>query len=415
MKNRKNFKMIMQFLIIVLVVGFFAGDIVEMTYATITEGTPDVIATINPNGSINHEGDLLKIKDDENPEYLWYPGREVDGVLRIYNNSHKNVKISNLGLKLKSISKPEVENTFLDNMHLTITRGKVFDFDKEIVSDKFSELVDETITLDDTSQFRVEGNESIDLKYTVKMDEEAGNELQNLTATFEFLINATEKPNGGGGDDKDDDDDDKEVIGDIDTGEHWAHNCIIALLNHKVIQGYPHEDMTIEDYFDKKVEPVVYVNEAVQPDLFITRAETAVLLGKALGLGEKDAFFSGYIDFIPDWARGYIISTTKANVFEGYPFARFKANQYITREEMIAVLTRGFEIALDDPELELPFEDKEDISNWALENVKAGYEDKVIEGYPDNTYKSQNSITRGETFTIICKLLGYHDEHTGDL
>ena len=81
----------------------------------------------------------------------------------------------------------------------------------------------------------------------------------------------------------------------------------------------------------------------------------------------------------------------------------------ITRKEMIAVLIRTFEISLEDKSLELPFKDKEDIGNWALEYVKAGYEKGVIVGYPDNTYIPKNPITRAETFTIICKLLGLHE------
>ncbi len=412
MKSKKNFfKMIMEFLVIVLIVGFFAGDIVEMTYASLTEETPDVIVTIKADGSISQEGNLLELKKDQS--YMWYPGRQVDGVLRIYNQSNRSVKISSLGLKVEinntkeGYSIDQVKDEFLDSMYLTITKGKLFDFEaSSIVDNKFLDMINSSVTLKDTNKFTVGNNVSIDLKYSVLMDKEAGNELQDLSANVIFIINASENVI------KDDDDDDKKIIVDIDTDKHWAHDCIITLLNHSVIQGYPHKDMTIEDYRNKEVEAVVYVNEAVQPDLFITRAEAAVLVGKALGLNEIDKFFSGYIDFIPDWARGHIISTTEADVFKGYPFARFKAGNYITREEMIAVLTRAFDIALDDPESELPFEDKDDISAWALENVKAGYEDKVIVGYPDNNYKPQNSITRAEAFTIICKLLGYHDEHT---
>jgi len=76
---------------------------------------------------------------------------------------------------------------------------------------------------------------------------------------------------------------------------------------------------------------------------------------------------------------------------------------------MIAVLTRAFNITLKDESLELPFKDKDDIGEWAVKYVKAGYESGVIVGYPDNTYRPKNPITRAETFTIICKLLGLHE------
>lgn len=90
----------------------------------------------------------------------------------------------------------------------------------------------------------------------------------------------------------------------------------------------------------------------------------------------------------------------------------FKPDNYITREEMVAVLIRAFNITLEDESLELPFADKDHIGQWALEYVKAGYENGIIEGYPDNTFRPKNPITRAETFTIICKLMGWHEEHS---
>lgn len=424
MKGKKRFfKMIMEFLIIILVVGFFAGDLIEMTFASDPEKEPDVKVTIDSEGELSQTGNLLELKD--HPSYMWYPGREVNGVLRLYNNSNSRVEITSLGLEVDitrrsaGSSEDMIENEFLNHMHLTVTKGRLFNFDDEtILRDKFSKMVNSFVELDDTNQFTVGRNDSIDLKYTVLMDKGAGNELQNLTANVKFLINVSERPINNRDDDDDDDDDndnkkDPLVMVDMDTDldKHWAHDCIITLLDHNVIQGYPHESMTIEDYRNGEVEAVIYVNEAVQPDMFITRAETAVLVGRALSLPEGDGLFSGYIDYIPPWAKGHIISTTKADVFKGYPFARFKSNNNITREEMITVLVRGFDIGLEDPDLELSFEDKEDISPWALESVKAGVENKLIAGYPDNTYRPQNSITRSEAFTIICKLLGYHEEH----
>jgi hypothetical protein len=149
----------------------------------------------------------------------------------------------------------------------------------------------------------------------------------------------------------------------------------------------------------------------INPDDYITRAEAAVLVGKALKLEPKDSVIPKYVDPIPKWARGYVNITTDEEIFKGYPFGFFRPGNNITREEMIAVLDRAFELTLEDKSLELPFTDKDEIGYWAVEHVKSGYEDKVITGYPDNTYKPNNKITRAEAFTIICKLLKYHETH----
>lgn len=403
MKGKKrNFKMIIEFLVIILIVGIFAGDIVEMTYATMNQGTPDVIVTINSN-RISPSGNLLELK--ENPDYLWYPGREVEGVLRIVNESNRRTKIASLGLGVEittvkdGYTIDQVKDSFLNHMHLSIIKGKLFSFDAQnIMSGRFSELVNKSFLLEDATQFTIGNNETIDLKYTVKMDEEAGNELQNLSAIVTFLINAAENPIiiDDDNDDDDNDDNDKdpteiELIDIIPYG-HWAHDCIIALLKHGVIIGY--EDGTI------------------RPENYVTRAETAALLGKALGLVPKKTLLPRYIDSIPEWAKGYVNVTSDEDIFKGYPFKLFKANKYITREEMITVLTRAFKVTLDDADLKLLFHDHHDISDWALENVKVGYEEEIIVGYPDNTYRPKNNITRAETFTIICKLMELHDKHT---
>ena len=168
--------------------------------------------------------------------------------------------------------------------------------------------------------------------------------------------------------------------------------------------------MTIEDYRNGTVKPEDYIEQAVQPKLNITRAEAAMLIGKALGLEEVEKFFSGYIDGVPDWAKGYIIATSDKEIFEGYPGNLFRANNYITREEMTAVLIRAFEKKYE-KEIELGFIDKAEIAKWSEDYVKSAVQNKVIEGYPDNTFKPKNNITRAEAFTIICKLLGLHEEH----
>jgi len=305
-----------------------------------------------------------------------------------------------------------VYSSFLSDVELKIERGTLFAFDKTLID--YASIGDllNGYTLDKKDRFTIDKGNIVDLKYTLHMAEKAGNELQNVTADMEFYINVSG--------DKIIDDGDDNGGGHKDEGEvkpqstaipHWAHDCIITLLNHHVIVGYPHEKYTIEDYFNGTVDPVVYVNEVVQPDKFVTRAETAVLIGRALGLEPDNTKTPPYVDDIPEWAKGYINATTDAGIFVGYPSGEFKPNEYTTREEMISALIRAFSIKLENSSLQLPFKDKDEIGDWALDYVKAGYEKGIIEGYPDNTYRPKNYITRAETFTIICKLKGWHPEH----
>lgn len=433
--GKKLFKLILQFFVLTVVVGYIASNIIQSSFASNTDNTPNVIITINQDGTMTQGGSLFG-------DSLLYPSTVEDaekgigginGVIRI-NNQYGNVDIHSIGLGIKekdmivgnSFSSSRVYNSFLDNIKIKIEKGVLFTFNKMLTD--YTSLKNILYDLDNQQRglvlnprLNISKDQTIDLKYTLHMVEEAGDELQSVTANMPIYINFQGNYNNGNGGNGGGsitnpviDTKEENTVNIVSENPHWAHDCIITLLNHGVITGYPHENMTIEDYRNGLVDPVLYVNESVQPDRYITRAEAAVIVGKALGLKEEKSIITGYIDSIPKWARGYIIATTKADIFKGYPGMLFKPNKYITREEMIAVLTRAFEIHLEDKGLELSFKDKEEIGKWAEEHIKSGYEKKVIVGYPDNTYRPKNNITRGETFTIICKLMGLHEEHIKD-
>jgi hypothetical protein len=400
MKNKKKLlKTIFEFLVFTLVMGFIVTELMGTTYAELSTISPDVVVTIDKNGYSNPQGNLYG-------DHLWYPSQQGrDGVIRIYNN-YRSTKLTNLGVAVKinsfrlDYTEDEVKRAFLKHMRLTIKRGRSLVFgDTDIVEDVSLADFLNGVTLENKDQLSITTSNPLDLKYTLRMDEEAGNELQSMSADVTFMIKTPITEN----EDDDDDDDDKpidddpdpiieepiNIIPDIDG--HWAHDCIMTLLEKGIIQG------------NEKGE--------INPDDYITRAEAAVLVGKALKLEPKDSVIPKYVDPIPKWARGYVNITTDEEIFKGYPFGFFRPGNNITREEMIAVLDRAFELTLEDKSLELPFTDKDEIGYWAVEHVKSGYEDKVITGYPDNTYKPNNKITRAEAFTIICKLLKYHETH----
>ncbi len=392
---KKLFNRIIGFVVFTLIMGFIVTGVMQNTFATPSNGEPDFVVTIDANGHVSYAGNLFG-------EDLWYPdSKGRDGVIRIYNN-YRSTKLTNLGVAVELNAEDSIRRSFLKHMRLTIKKGRWLEFgETPIVNDRSLGDFLSGITLETNDQLSITSVNPLDLKYTMRMDEEAGNELQNLSAKVSFLIktpitNTDEEKPDDDGDDDDDDDDTKPTVEEPivtipDIGGHWAHDCIVTLLEKGIIEA------------DK--------DGNVRPDDYITRAETAMLMAKALKLEPKYNLAPKYIDQIPEWAIGYVNITSEKNIFLGYPGRLFKADKGITKQEMIAVLTRAFKLKLDDENLELPFTDKENIGAWAVESVKSGFEDKVILGYPDNTYKPLNNITRAETFTIVCKLLGYHNIH----
>lgn len=369
---------------------------------------PDIIIYVS--GSDTQGGPMFS-GEGEPADGLWMPGKSAKGVMRIYNNYSSRIRVDNLGLSLelerfknnryepvKPFGSEENEaliKKFAQSMKLKIREGRRLIFNKTIYDKTFFEMLYREgssiftgYNLSSSKSFNISPGDYVDLEYVVQMKEDAGNDLQGLRATVAFLVNVYENPEPyvpGGGKKKDEDSYD---IPDIKG--HWAHNCIITLLKHNIIEPYP--------------------DGTIKPDNYITRAEVAVLMGKALKLKNLPELKSPYIDELPDWAKGYIISTTLAEVFEGYPDKTFKANNFILREEIAAVFIRAFKKELLD-DSELMFEDSNEIALWAKDYVRIAFQNGVVTGYPDNTFRPRDNMTRAEAFTITCKLLGYHVEH----
>lgn len=172
---------------------FFLGCCRCVTQAIGTRGNPNVVITITGQEHISCKGNIFG-------EALWYPGRGESGIIRIKNN-WVPVDISRMGLNVdleryeKGFGKDEVFQSFLKNMKLTIQQGKLLEFDRNIVKEKsLSELLYDQggVELGDTG-FKVGAGDSIDLKYTLLMDKASGNELENLSASVDFVIDIGEQ------------------------------------------------------------------------------------------------------------------------------------------------------------------------------------------------------------------------------
>jgi hypothetical protein len=383
---------IMLMVIIIIFFSTFWGAAVSLA----TNPDPDVTLDVSGNGST--AGPMFT-------GGLWAPGMSQTGTLRLNNNHTERVRVNSLGLSMELLNdraeiiapgEPLYE-TFAKNMKLTIKKGRLLAFSDTVFDGSFFELLyesgDETYrgyALLEEDRFNINKNDSEDLEYTVHMDEKAGNYMQGLKAMVAFLVNMDENPAPEHKYRNNNNELVEEPLEEYpDIGSHWAHDCIAALLQHGIIHGYP--------------------DGTIRPDNYITRAEAAVLAANALNLGEA-AGVPLYADTIPAWAQWYILAATRRGVFEGYPGNVFRPENYITREEMAAVLMRAFDKKAEN-DVQLAFKDKDDIGAWAAEYVKAGVDNDIIAGYPDNTFKPRANITRAEAFTMICKLLGYHAEH----
>lgn len=174
-----------------------------------------------------------------------------------------------------------------------------------------------------------------------------------------------------------------------DTVEHWSKNYVGALTGRGILKGQGDGNFA--------------------PDLGITREEIAVALTRALGLEEEAASapVAAFTDSnnISAWAEEAVNLMVYRGVFKGYDDGSFKPQQVISREEMVAAIIRTFSSSLNG--MTLPYTDAHMVSEWAKTYVEKATALSLVEGYPDGSFKPQQTITRAEASKIVYNFMHY--------
>lgn len=179
------------------------------------------------------------------------------------------------------------------------------------------------------------------------------------------------------------------VVKATDYSGHWAYETIAELIEEQVISG----DETGN----------------INPDRFITRAETVKIINKVLnfnicadeGFPDVSEKMWYYKEFLIAKKQGYINGDTNGNA---------NPDAYISRQEVCVMVTRACE--LEGNESEILFTDKERIAGWASDAVKILYNSGLIKGYDDSTFRPEGFITRAELFTLIKRLRDSKNEES---
>lgn len=179
----------------------------------------------------------------------------------------------------------------------------------------------------------------------------------------------------------------KELFSDI-SGVEWAKEAIEFLAKNGVLSGVG--------------------NDCFAPDDFVTREQLAKIIVLTFNLYDENA----EVDFADvdknSWSYKFIASAEKAGMMNGVGNGRFEAAQPVTREDIATVLYRAatkagaaFENEKSD------FADVENVQSYAKEAVCFMAGSKIINGFPDNTFKPQERTTRAQAAKLIYSVLNY--------
>lgn len=164
---------------------------------------------------------------------------------------------------------------------------------------------------------------------------------------------------------------------------HWAEAVIRKWLDMKYIAGYP--------------------DGTFRAEAFITRAEFVKITNNLFGFNETAEI--AFEDVKEDsWYYKEIQKAYKAGYIKGISSTEFAPDDYITREQSAAIISRLLKLESNDTGSCI-FYDSSQISGWSRGSVGAAVVNSLIIGYEDNTFRPLNNIKRAEAVALLDRIL----------
>lgn len=108
------------------------------------------------------------------------------------------------------------------------------------------------------------------------------------------------------------------------------------------------------------------------------------------------------VDINNHWAKRYIINLILRDVIQGYPDQTIKPDNNISRAETLTALMKSIGYGPTDNAV-FSFKDSSSIPGWSKGFIKTALDLKVVGGYEDNTIRATQNITRQEVVVMLIK------------
>ena len=167
-----------------------------------------------------------------------------------------------------------------------------------------------------------------------------------------------------------------------DLAEHWAENEIRKLVDLGAITGYP--------------------DNTFKPEDSITKAEYSSVLWGVLGLSETEG--ENFTDIKGHWCQGRIEALISEGIIDTEVYSKkYKPDKPITRQEIAMMVARMLD--LDNVRKALSFKDVNKVGAEFYNYVVNVFDKEIITGYPDNTFRPEDTATRAEAAVMIIRAL----------
>ncbi|WP_102273767.1 S-layer homology domain-containing protein [Cytobacillus massiliigabonensis] len=166
------------------------------------------------------------------------------------------------------------------------------------------------------------------------------------------------------------------------NSKYWAYKEIMYLADKGIISGYPTGEF--------------------KPGDQLTRSHAAILLARALNLNTANIKDPGFKD-VPQTHRYYsiIASVANAGIMGGKEGNLFDPEGKLTRAQMAGILQNAYKLQ------GMPSKDFADVkpSYWAYRAIGALAYNEITTGYPDNTFKPGDTVTRAQYSAFLYRIL----------
>jgi len=181
----------------------------------------------------------------------------------------------------------------------------------------------------------------------------------------------------------------KQKFWDVDKN-HWAFSSISELTNRGAINGYN--------------------DGSFKPDNTVTRAEWAKIMIQAAGLLAND-YSVRFKDMAGHWAIPYV--NAASNYLTAFNDNSYRPDQAVTREDvtMAMVKLKGYDLGDVDYSILSRFRDVASISNYIKVYVAIAVEKGLINGFEDNTFRGQATLTRAEAATLLWRAFQFGNDN----
>lgn len=197
----------------------------------------------------------------------------------------------------------------------------------------------------------------------------------------------------------------------------------VLITNISFAENFNNKDIELNDWYYNPIKNLYdrgiikgYDNGNFKPNNSITREESAQIAYKVASVPvmeeyQREVSTNDFVD-VDDkrWSSQAIEYLRKNEIVFGREKNRFYPMSNITREEAAVLANRILDFREVprmevNQELYVRFSDIDEISSWARAEVILLYNNSIIKGYQDNSYRPKENITRAEFMSLMNKML----------